>query len=106
MSATTRVSPPQAPPPVGPVVKVTVPRRTLASELRAIRIVWQRELIRFAARNGEVVPAAKAPGRGAYTCRRLSCFERAAASQAFGRTLRQKVKVDPALGRLYTRDNG
>ena len=66
----------------------------------------QRELIRFAARNGEVVPAAKAPGRGAYTCRRLSCFERAAASQAFGRTLRQKVKVDPALGRLYTRDNG
>ena len=48
MSATTRVSPPQAPPPVGSVVKVTVPRRTLASELRAIRIVWQRELIRFA----------------------------------------------------------
>jgi ABC-2 type transport system permease protein len=29
------------------VVRVQVPRRTLASELRAIRIVWRRELIRF-----------------------------------------------------------
>ena len=29
------------------VVRVHVPRRTLASELRAIRIVWRRELIRF-----------------------------------------------------------
>jgi ABC-2 type transport system permease protein len=30
-----------------PVVRVTVPRRSLASELRAIRIVWRRELIRY-----------------------------------------------------------
>ena len=29
------------------VVRVTVPRRTAASELRAIKIVWRRELIRF-----------------------------------------------------------
>jgi ABC-2 type transport system permease protein len=29
------------------VVRVHVPRRSLASELRAIRIVWRRELIRF-----------------------------------------------------------
>src|SRR3982074_2003712 len=29
------------------VVRVTVPRRSLASELRAIKIVWQRELIRY-----------------------------------------------------------
>ena len=29
------------------VVRVTVPRRSLASELRAIKIVWRRELIRF-----------------------------------------------------------
>jgi ABC-2 type transport system permease protein len=28
-------------------VRVTVPRRTAGSELRAIRIVWKRELIRF-----------------------------------------------------------
>jgi ABC-2 type transport system permease protein len=33
--------------PVPPVVRVSVPRRTVASELRAIRIVWRRELIRF-----------------------------------------------------------
>jgi ABC-2 type transport system permease protein len=31
-----------------PVVRVHVPKRTLASELRAIKIVWRRELIRFA----------------------------------------------------------
>lgn len=31
-----------------PVVRVSVPRRTIAGELRAIRIVWYRELIRFA----------------------------------------------------------
>jgi ABC-2 type transport system permease protein len=52
MSATTRTTAPQAagttPPEGGPVVKVTVPRRTFVSELRAIKIVWQRELIRFA----------------------------------------------------------
>jgi ABC-2 type transport system permease protein len=39
----------QAPPAyAGPVVRVHVPRRTVASELRAVRIVWRRELIRFA----------------------------------------------------------
>jgi ABC-2 type transport system permease protein len=32
-----------------PVVRVSVPKRSLASELRAIRIVWRRELIRFRA---------------------------------------------------------
>jgi predicted RNA-binding protein YlxR (DUF448 family) len=41
-------------------------------------------------------------GRGAYTCRRLACFERAAARRAFARTLRQTVRIDPALARLYT----
>ena len=29
------------------IVRVSVPKRSLASELRAIRIVWRRELIRF-----------------------------------------------------------
>jgi ABC-2 type transport system permease protein len=29
------------------IVRVTVPRRTVASELRAIKIVWRRELIRY-----------------------------------------------------------
>jgi ABC-2 type transport system permease protein len=52
MSAATRTTAPQTPAAApgagGPIVKVTVPRRTLSSELRAIRVVWQRELIRFA----------------------------------------------------------
>ncbi len=33
--------------PSRPVVRVSVPKRSLASELRAIRIVWRRELIRY-----------------------------------------------------------
>jgi ABC-2 type transport system permease protein len=33
--------------PVEQVVRVHVPKRTFASELRAIKIVWRRELIRF-----------------------------------------------------------
>src|SRR6059058_2972077 len=37
------------PGPEHPVVRVSVPQRSLASELRAIRIVWRRELIRFRA---------------------------------------------------------
>jgi ABC-2 type transport system permease protein len=37
---------PETPP---EIVRVSVPRRSLASELRAIRIVWRRELIRFRA---------------------------------------------------------
>jgi ABC-2 type transport system permease protein len=40
-------STPEAPAPE--VVRVSVPKRTFASELRAIRIVWRRELIRFRA---------------------------------------------------------
>ena len=35
--------------PTPPVVRVTVPERTVYSELRAIRIVWRRELTRFRA---------------------------------------------------------
>jgi ABC-2 type transport system permease protein len=33
--------------PAPEIVRVTVPRRSLASELRAIKIVWRRELIRY-----------------------------------------------------------
>jgi predicted RNA-binding protein YlxR (DUF448 family) len=64
------------------------------------------ELIRFVARNGELAASGKGTGRGAYTCRRLACFERAASRRAFARTLRASVKVDPALARLYTEHHG
>jgi ABC-2 type transport system permease protein len=49
MSTTTdRTESPVAPrPPDREVVRVSVPRRSFASELRAIKIVWRRELIRF-----------------------------------------------------------
>jgi predicted RNA-binding protein YlxR (DUF448 family) len=61
----------------------------------------QQELLRFRAERGELVPG-PGPGRSAYTCRRLACFERARARRAFNRTLRRTVQVDPALSRLYT----
>jgi predicted RNA-binding protein YlxR (DUF448 family) len=62
----------------------------------------KRELVRFVAVDGALTPAERAPGRGVYTCRRLSCFERASARRAFNRTLRSTVRVDPKLAALYT----
>jgi len=61
----------------------------------------QRELIRFAARGGVLVAGRREPGRGAYTCRDVDCFERASARR-FAVVLRQRVRVDPALAALYT----
>jgi predicted RNA-binding protein YlxR (DUF448 family) len=63
--------------------------------------------VRFVARDGSLEPAGPgATGRGVYTCRRLACFERAAARRAFARTLRTSVRVDRGLERLYTSSNG
>jgi predicted RNA-binding protein YlxR (DUF448 family) len=62
----------------------------------------QRELLRFTAPRGVLTPGATLPGRGAYTCRRLQCFERAVGRRAFHRTLRRTVRVDLGLQRLYT----
>ena len=62
----------------------------------------QSELLRFVAPEGVLTPGAKQPGRGAYTCRRLSCFERAVARRAFNRTLKRNVRVEPELASLYT----
>ena len=61
----------------------------------------QGELVRFSAVGGALT-AGRGTGRGVYTCRRLSCFERAASRRAFNRTLRETVQVDPALAGLYT----
>lgn len=62
----------------------------------------QPELVRFAALDGALTPGRRLEGRGVYTCRRLSCFERASSRRAFNRVLKQTVQVDPALARLYT----
>lgn len=62
----------------------------------------QSELVRFSARDGVLVHDPKGTGRGAYTCPRLACFERAVSRRAFARTLRRNVDVDPGLARLYT----
>jgi predicted RNA-binding protein YlxR (DUF448 family) len=61
----------------------------------------QSALIRFAATDGRLVTG-RQEGRGVYTCPRLACFERATASRAFNRVLRQRVAVDPSLARIYT----
>ena len=61
----------------------------------------QRDLIRFAARGGRLVAGRTEPGRGAYTCPRLSCFERAVDRRAFNRTLKQNLVVDPAHVRMF-----
>ena len=75
-----------------------MPERTCAG---CGRKAAQSELLRFAAREGHLVPGRTEPGRGAYTCARLACFERARSSRAFNRILRQTVRIDPALARLY-----
>jgi uncharacterized protein len=62
----------------------------------------QGQLLRFAAVDGELVPGAGMPGRGAYTCRRLPCFERAVSRRAFNRTLRKTVRIGQELASLYT----
>ena len=62
----------------------------------------QAELLRFVASDGALAHAQHGPGRGAYTCRRLACFERARERHAFNRTLRATVRVDQELARLYT----
>ena len=62
----------------------------------------QSELLRFAAVDGVLQQGRTLPGRGAYTCRRLLCFERALAGRGFNRVLKQNLSIDPALARLYT----
>jgi predicted RNA-binding protein YlxR (DUF448 family) len=62
----------------------------------------QSELLRFAARDGALVAGRQEPGRGAYTCRSLACFERAVERRRFAQILRQQVGIGPELQRLYT----
>jgi predicted RNA-binding protein YlxR (DUF448 family) len=56
--------------------------------------------MRFHASSGILEPG-QGLGRGAYTCPRLVCFERARTQRSFNRVLRQNVHVDQSLERLY-----
>jgi uncharacterized protein len=62
----------------------------------------KEELLRFVARDGVLALGHTVTGRGAYTCPRLACFERASSKSAFNRALKRTVRVDPSLVRLYT----
>ena len=79
---------------------MSVPIRTCAG---CGRKAPQAELYRFVERQGLLVRGAGEEGRGVYTCKRLSCFERASERRAFNRTLRRTVQVDPGLAALYNR---
>ena len=58
--------------------------------------------MRFGAVGGVLTPGRTIAGRGAYTCRRVECYEQALARRAFKRVLRVDASVEPELGRLYT----
>jgi predicted RNA-binding protein YlxR (DUF448 family) len=66
----------------------------------------QDELVRFVARDRELTLDAlgRATGRGAYTCRRLVCFERAESRRAFSRALRRTVAVPSELKAAFEED--
>jgi predicted RNA-binding protein YlxR (DUF448 family) len=66
----------------------------------------QSELYRFVAGDGTLQSGPRASGRGAYTCRRLACFERAVARRSFARALHRPVRIEPSLTALYTERNG
>jgi uncharacterized protein len=63
----------------------------------------KEELARFVSAAGKLTPdpSGRAPGRGAYTCPRSACFERAVARRAFSRTLRTNVRVPAGLNPFY-----
>jgi predicted RNA-binding protein YlxR (DUF448 family) len=78
---------------------MSAPTRTCAG---CGRKAPKQELVRFVARDGALTPSQRGAGRGVYTCKRLSCFERAASRRAFSRTLKRPVRVEMELSRLYT----
>lgn len=77
----------------------TSPQRTCVGCRRKAQ---QPELVRFGSVAGLLTMGRTVPGRGAYTCRRLACFERAVAARGFNRVLRQTIRVEPELARHYT----
>ena len=62
--------------------------------------------MRFVALEGTLTrdPSGQAHGRGAYTCARSACFERAVARRGFARTLRTNVRI-PALLNPFSKED-
>jgi uncharacterized protein len=92
-------------PPGAQVPALPAPERETAPERTCVgcgRKASQAELVRFAARDGALVPGRGVPGRGAYTCGRLACFERAVSRRSFNRVLRQSLTIDAALSEQFT----
>jgi predicted RNA-binding protein YlxR (DUF448 family) len=58
----------------------------------------KRSLLRWVVVDGKAVadPAARLPGRGAYTCRTPACLERAARRGGFDRAFRRAVTAPPS----------
>jgi len=52
--------------------------------------------------DGVLTQGRNLPGRGAYTCERKECFERAVERRSFGRALPADVTIGPGLERIYT----
>ncbi len=65
----------------------------------------QPSLQRFHLDGGAVAPG-PGPGRGAYTCRRRACLERAVARRGFARALRASVTVPAGLPDLFDQPGG
>ena len=61
MASTTTTTPPAAPGARLPVASVRVPASSLRGDLRAVKIVWQRELIRFSKDKLRIVTALVQP---------------------------------------------
>jgi N utilization substance protein A len=63
----------------------------------------QSRLLRFVSSDGVLTPdpRRRLPGRGAYTCRVVACYEQAAQRHAFARTLRAEVAVPPGLKQVF-----
>jgi uncharacterized protein len=82
---------------------VTAPTRTCTG---CGRKASKHELARFVESDGtlKLDPTGRAPGRGAYTCPRAACFERAVARRAFSRTLRANLRVPAGLNPFSEED--
>ena len=73
-------------------VATPLPARTLRTCIGCRRVAEPAELVRIARRpDGSVAVGRAEPGRGAWLCPEVSCFELAVRRRAFGRALRVEI---------------